>query len=88
VTESATPPVGAPEWEYSFAVVEVETVGRGTLGERADVPRGDHRAPLTRDELEAKFRDAVDFSGTGWDADALLTRAMRRWVPGGAPCLT
>jgi 2-methylcitrate dehydratase PrpD len=74
VTESATPPVGAPEWEYSFAVVEVETVGRGTVSERADVPRGDHRAPLTRDELEAKFRDAVDFSGTGWDAEALLTR--------------
>ncbi|GAA3107759.1 MmgE/PrpD family protein [Pseudonocardia yunnanensis] len=74
VTESATPPVGAPEWEYSFAVVEVDTVGRGTLSERTDVPRGDHRAPLTRDELESKFRDAVDFSGTGWDADALLTR--------------
>jgi 2-methylcitrate dehydratase PrpD len=74
VAESATPPVGAPGWEYSYAVVEVETVGRGTLSERADVPRGDHRAPLTRDELEAKFRDAVGFSGTGWDADALLTR--------------
>lgn len=74
IAESDVPPVGAPEWEYSYAVVEVETAGRGVLSERADVPRGDHRAPLTRDELEAKFRDAVDFSGTGWDADALLAR--------------
>ncbi|MHA6616314.1 MmgE/PrpD family protein [Pseudonocardia sp. DLS-67] len=74
LTESPTPPVGAAGWEFAYAVVEVETAGRGTFVERADVPRGDRRAPLSEEELEAKFRDAVDFSGSGWDASALLAQ--------------
>lgn len=74
LTESPTPPVGAAEWEFAYAVVEVETAERGTFVERADVPRGDRRAPLSEEELEAKFRDAVDFSGSGWDASALLAQ--------------
>jgi hypothetical protein len=34
---------------------------------------------LTDAELDAKFRDCVDFSRSGWDADALLRhlRALR-----------
>ncbi len=39
---------------------------------RTDVPRGDRRAPLSTADLEAKFADCCDFSGAGWDAQALL----------------
>lgn len=71
VAENATPPVGPAEWEQAYAVVRLET-DRGSLTRRVDVPRGDRRSPLSRDDLETKFRDCVDFSGTGWDASALL----------------
>lgn len=71
VSESATPPEGPAEWEYAYSVVQVDT-DRGQFSFRTDVPRGDRRAPMTREDLEAKFRDCVSFSGTGWDADALL----------------
>lgn len=73
VAESDKPPLGPHEWEYSYAVVEVETANEGVLAHRVDVPRGDRRSPLTREELENKFRDAVDFSESGLDADELLT---------------
>ncbi|WP_433296380.1 hypothetical protein ACQPZQ_15925 [Pseudonocardia sp. CA-142604] len=74
VTESAIPPVGPADWKFSYAAVEVQTENRGTLSERANVPRGDHRAPLTRDELEAKFRDARGLLRQRLGRDALLTR--------------
>ncbi len=44
------------------------------MSERCDIPRGEARAPLTDADLEAKFRDCLAFSGTSWDADALLDR--------------
>ncbi|GII24740.1 MmgE/PrpD family protein [Planosporangium mesophilum] len=69
--ESAVPPVGAESWEQAYSVVTVET-DRGEFTFRTDVPRGDRRAPLRRADLEAKFRDCLEFAGTGWDADALL----------------
>ncbi|MQA87014.1 MAG: MmgE/PrpD family protein [Streptosporangiales bacterium] len=69
--EAAIPPVGLEDWEQAYAVVRLET-DRGTLTRRVDVPHGDTRSPLNRDDLETKFRDCVEFSGTGWDAGALL----------------
>lgn len=71
--ESATPPDGPAEWEFAYAHVEIETKDGQVLRRRTDVPRGDHRAPLDRPALELKFRDCVDFSGTGWNADTILT---------------
>lgn len=70
--ESAVPPFGPQGWEYAYAAVEVETTGGDVLRDRADVARGDAGAPLTRSELEAKFRDCLEFSETGWDTDRLL----------------
>jgi 2-methylcitrate dehydratase PrpD len=70
--ESAVPPVGPAEWEFAYSVVEVETRSGEVLRQRVDVPRGDARAPLERADLEAKFRDCVHFSGTGWNADTMV----------------
>jgi 2-methylcitrate dehydratase PrpD len=71
VAESAQPPSGSSEYEFAYSVVQVETdAGEHTF--RTDVPRGDRRAPMTREDLEAKFRDCVSFSGTGWDVAGLL----------------
>lgn len=68
---AAVPPVGAERWDQAFSVVTVETdAGESTF--RTDIPRGDRRAPLSRDDLEAKFADCCSFSGSGWDAQALL----------------
>jgi 2-methylcitrate dehydratase PrpD len=69
--ESVTPPVGEAAWDQAYSVVTVET-DRGEFTLRADVPRGDRRAPLGRADLEAKFRDCLTFSGAGWDAEDLL----------------
>ncbi|HVW18849.1 MAG TPA: MmgE/PrpD family protein [Solirubrobacteraceae bacterium] len=71
VAEHATPPFGPPEWVHAYVTLEVD-VGGHTLRERVDIPRGDARAPLSDEEVDAKLRDCVAFSGSGWDADALL----------------
>ncbi|MQA03398.1 MAG: MmgE/PrpD family protein [Streptosporangiales bacterium] len=73
VDEQERPPVGPAQWEQAYAVVQVDTA-RGPVTKRVDVPRGDRRAPLDRDGIEVKFRDCVEFSGSGIDADALLTQ--------------
>lgn len=67
-----TPPIGPAEWDQAYSVVTVET-DQGEYSFRTDIPRGDRRAPLTRAELEAKFADCLEFSGTGWDTRALLS---------------
>jgi 2-methylcitrate dehydratase PrpD len=72
IVEAATPPSGAPAFEHAYAVVEVTLTDGRIVQERCDVPRGDARAPLRLDELEAKFRDCLDFSKTEWDARSLL----------------
>jgi 2-methylcitrate dehydratase PrpD len=70
--EAATPPWGPETFDHSYAAVEV-TLRDGTIvRERCDVPRGDARAPLSEDELQAKFRDCLAFAESDWDADALL----------------
>ena len=68
---AAAPPVGPAEWDQAYSVVTV-TTDAGELTLRTDVPRGDRRAPLSTADLEAKFVDCCDFSGAGWDAQALL----------------
>ncbi|MFI5612730.1 MmgE/PrpD family protein [Amycolatopsis sp. NPDC051903] len=68
--ESARVPFGPAEYDYAYAAVEIE-VGGETHRKRVDIPRGDARLPLTDDELAAKFRDCVAYSGAG-DAEALL----------------
>lgn len=65
------PPVGPEQWDQAYSVVTVET-DAGEHAFRTDVPRGDRRAPLSTADLEAKFTDCCDFSGAGWDAQALL----------------
>jgi 2-methylcitrate dehydratase PrpD len=74
VREAATPPFGPERFDHQFASLEL-TLNDGTeLRERCDVPRGDARAPLDDGELEAKFRDCLDFANSDWEADALLQR--------------
>ena len=70
--ESAVPPEGPKDWEFAYAVVEIETKTGDVTRHRTDVPRGDCRAPLDQAALETKFRDCVHFSSTGWNADHLL----------------
>jgi hypothetical protein len=45
--------------------------------ERCDVARGDARAPLRPDELEAKFRDCLAFSESEWEPSDLLQRLLK-----------
>jgi 2-methylcitrate dehydratase PrpD len=71
VRESPTPPLGPPEWEFAYSVLEVNAGGK-VMSERVDIPRGDCRNPLTDDELDCKFLSAVEFAGTGWNGKALL----------------
>lgn len=69
--ESATPPIGAPDWDFAYSVLDVRAGGQ-LYRERVDVPRGDCRNPLGDDELDQKFLQAVDYAGTGWNGAALL----------------
>jgi 2-methylcitrate dehydratase PrpD len=71
VRESPVPPIGRPEWEFSYSVLEVK-IGDRVVRERVDIPRGDCRNPLSDDELDLKFVRAVEYAGAGWDAKALL----------------
>ncbi|HTD78350.1 MAG TPA: MmgE/PrpD family protein [Chloroflexota bacterium] len=74
VQEAAEPPFGPSTFEHAYATIEV-TLGDGSrLRERCDVPRGHALAPLTDAELDAKFRDCLEFSESDWDTDELLHR--------------
>lgn len=72
VHESDVPPFGPEEWTQAYAVINIETCDGDTMQDRTDVPRGAPGKPLGREELEAKFTDCVDASGTGWKARAIL----------------
>ena len=74
IQEAETPPVGPADFEHAYATVEVTLADGSIVHERCDVPRGDGRAPLSADEIEAKFRDCLEFAESEWDADALLRR--------------
>jgi 2-methylcitrate dehydratase PrpD len=71
VREAEVPPIGAREWEFAYAVLDVSAGGH-LYRERVDIPRGDCRNPLTGDDVDLKFVRAVEFSKSGWDAKALL----------------
>jgi 2-methylcitrate dehydratase PrpD len=71
VRESPTPPMGPPEWEFAYSVLEVKAGGE-VIRERVDIPRGDCRNPLSDDDLDHKFMNAVEFAGAGWNGNALL----------------
>jgi len=74
IQEAEAPPVGPADFEHAYATVEVTLADGSIVRERCDVPRGDGRAPLSADEIEAKFRDCLEFAASDWDADALLRR--------------
>jgi 2-methylcitrate dehydratase PrpD len=74
VEEDARPPFGPSTFDHAYATVEITLADGNAVRERCDVPRGDGRAPLTTEELEAKFRDCLEFADSGWDADALLSQ--------------
>jgi 2-methylcitrate dehydratase PrpD len=82
IQEAETPPFGRNSFEHAYATVEITLVDGTEVRERCDVPRGDGRAPLAAHEIEAKFRDCLDFAHSEWDADALL--AQLRGLDSGA----
>jgi 2-methylcitrate dehydratase PrpD len=71
IAERERPPHGPAEWTQAYAVLELHTVS-DTHILRVDVPRGHCQLPIQRAELEAKFRDCLEFSKAPWDADTLL----------------
>ncbi|MGH2850216.1 MAG: MmgE/PrpD family protein [Solirubrobacteraceae bacterium] len=96
VVESPDPPFGDESYEFAYATLEVHA-GADVQRERVDVPKGDARAPLGRDEIDEKMRDCAAHGGFDGDADALL--AELRALPhterltgfaqlGGAPALS
>ena len=60
------------ESDEPFTTVEVTLNDGSQVRERCDFPRGHASVPLTDAELEAKFLDCLDFSGSDWDPDRLL----------------
>jgi 2-methylcitrate dehydratase PrpD len=72
IQEAQTPPFGSDAFDHAYATVEITLSSGDTVRERCDVPRGDGRAPLTDAELEAKFRDCLEFAESDWAADELL----------------
>jgi 2-methylcitrate dehydratase PrpD len=77
IQEAETPPFGPSTFEHAYATVEVTLADGTVVRERCDVPGGDSRAPLAADEIEAKFRDCLDFADSDWDADSLLNQLQR-----------
>ncbi|HEX8968862.1 MAG TPA: MmgE/PrpD family protein [Chloroflexota bacterium] len=72
IQESTTPPFGPADFEVAYATVEATLHDGSLVRERCDIPRGHARAPLSDAELEAKFRDCLEFAASDWDADSLL----------------
>jgi 2-methylcitrate dehydratase PrpD len=66
------PPVGEAAWDQAFSVVTVRSTDGREATFRTDVPQGDRRSPLSQKDLQTKFADCCSFSGSGWDAVALL----------------
>jgi 2-methylcitrate dehydratase PrpD len=74
VQEAAEPPFGPISFEHAYAAVEVTLADGSRVRERCDVPRGHAALPLSDAELDAKFRDCVEFAESDWDAHDLLRR--------------
>ena len=72
LSEAEHPPVGDPTFVGKFfATLQVKTATGEEIG-RADVLDGEEFLTTTREAIEAKFRDCVEFSQTGWSASDLL----------------
>lgn len=63
--EARVPPAGPAAWQDGYAVVEVRGHGCDRMVARVDIPRGDHREPMSRSELRAKFLDCVRYARSG-----------------------
>jgi 2-methylcitrate dehydratase PrpD len=74
VHEAAEPPFGPASFEHAYAAVDVTLADGSRERERCDVPRGHALLPLSDAELDAKFRDCVEFAESDWDAQDLLQR--------------
>lgn len=74
LTEDEVPPFGPGDFDHAYAAVEVRLEDGSVVRRRCDVPRGDARMPLGDADLEAKFRDCIEFAGSGWDPDELLQK--------------
>jgi 2-methylcitrate dehydratase PrpD len=75
--EAPTPPFGPSTFEHAYAALEITLTDGRVIRGRCDIPRGDARAPLSDQELEAKFCDCLTFAAADWEADALLARLWR-----------
>lgn len=60
---SAIPPLGPPEWAWSYAVVTVETHDGRRLQRRVDKPRGHATRPLDDESLRQKFDGCLTYGG-------------------------
>jgi 2-methylcitrate dehydratase PrpD len=74
IHESERPPFGPADFDHAYATLQVELDDGSVVRERCDVPRGDARAPLRAAEMEAKFRDCLEFGDSTWDTEQLLER--------------
>ncbi|MCU1614404.1 MAG: hypothetical protein JWO98_1944 [Frankiales bacterium] len=63
LVSSPTPPVGPPEWVWSYAVVTVETHDGRRLERRIDKPRGHASRPLGVADLRRKLQDCLSYGG-------------------------
>lgn len=58
-----TPPAGPPEWEWGYAVVQVETSDGRSLTRRVDKPRGHASRGLSEADLRTKYDDCLAYGG-------------------------
>ncbi|GAB7006426.1 hypothetical protein JCM18899A_38990 [Nocardioides sp. AN3] len=72
VVESAMPPVGPPEWDFAYSVVQVEADGR-TLVERTDIPTGHRTRPLADTEMDVMFLDCLAYADRTDGVDVLAS---------------
>lgn len=73
VASSNVPPSGATNWKYGYAVVEIAMADGSYHFDRVDIPRGDHRDPLTAQDRRQKFRDCVQYGRRQLDTEKLLS---------------
>jgi 2-methylcitrate dehydratase PrpD len=71
LAESACPPAGPASWAGGYAVVQATLADGRALTERADIPYGDARRPLSQPMVRQKFRDCLRYAGLAASADAI-----------------
>ncbi len=71
VQESEVPPVGEEMYQRGYAVLTVTTPS-DTVSKRIDLFSGDRLSPMSREQLNAKLRDCVEFSGFAVESEGLI----------------